>query len=375
MTHFAPAERADDAEIEIQKRKLKEEKLLEILFDSVPQPVLILNRQRQIVYANQSAVAYIGKDSTDELIGLRPGEAVSCIHAEEMPGGCGTSMFCSQCGAVRAILSSQAGTRDTQECRITTKSGDALDLRVWATPFSLQGNDFTIFYINDISNEKRRRVLERIFFHDILNTAGGLQSVSELLEHADYEEMEQFVRIVQQLSDSLIDEIRAQRILTAAENNELEIEPGPIESIGLLEEVVQAYEHYDIARDKKLLIDTEAESVEFRSDRTLVRRVISNLVKNALEAEPAGSTITLCSFRRQGSVEFTIHNPTVMNQEVKLQIFNRSFSTKGAGRGIGTYSIKLLTERYLGGTVDFVSEPQTGTIFTLRYPIQRSAGH
>ena len=39
-----------------------------------------------------------------------------------------------------------------------------------------------------------------------------------------------------------------------------------------------------------------------------------------------------------------------MPDEVKAQIFERSFSTKGRGRGIGTYSIKLLTERYLEGT-------------------------
>jgi sensor histidine kinase regulating citrate/malate metabolism len=41
-------------------------------------------------------------------------------------------------------------------------------------------------------------------------------------------------------------------------------------------------------------------------------------------------------------------------KDVQLQLFQRSFSTKGMGRGWGTYSIRLLTERYLGaGLISF----------------------
>jgi sensor histidine kinase regulating citrate/malate metabolism len=52
-----------------------------------------------------------------------------------------------------------------------------------------------------------------------------------------------------------------------------------------------------------------------------------------------------------------------------LQIFQRSFSTKGAGRGLGTYSIKLLGERYLHGTVSFASSAEQGTIFQISLPL------
>jgi sensor histidine kinase regulating citrate/malate metabolism len=53
-----------------------------------------------------------------------------------------------------------------------------------------------------------------------------------------------------------------------------------------------------------------------------------------------------------------------MPPEVQLQIFQRSFSTKGKGRGVGTYSMKLLTERYLGGKLAFTSAAGEGTTFT-----------
>jgi sensor histidine kinase regulating citrate/malate metabolism len=57
-----------------------------------------------------------------------------------------------------------------------------------------------------------------------------------------------------------------------------------------------------------------------------------------------------------------------MPEEVKLQVFKRSFSTKGKGRGLGTYSIKLLTEKFLKGKVYFISEENFGTEFTIEIP-------
>ncbi len=55
----------------------------------------------------------------------------------------------------------------------------------------------------------------------------------------------------------------------------------------------------------------------------------------------------------------------IIPYDVQLQLFQRSFSTKGIGRGIGTYSIKLLTENYLKGSVNFISNENEGTLFTI----------
>jgi sensor histidine kinase regulating citrate/malate metabolism len=59
-------------------------------------------------------------------------------------------------------------------------------------------------------------------------------------------------------------------------------------------------------------------------------------------------------------------NPTYMTEETKLQVFQRSFSTKGINRGLGTYSMKLLGERYLKGKVGFTSDEKNGTHFFIR---------
>jgi sensor histidine kinase regulating citrate/malate metabolism len=67
-------------------------------------------------------------------------------------------------------------------------------------------------------------------------------------------------------------------------------------------------------------------------------------------------------------VRISVNNSRVMPRHVQLQIFNRSFSTKGAGRGIGTYSMKLLGESYLKGRVGFRCEEAFGTTFFIDLP-------
>jgi len=57
-----------------------------------------------------------------------------------------------------------------------------------------------------------------------------------------------------------------------------------------------------------------------------------------------------------------------MPKEIQLQLFKRSFSTKGIGRGIGTYSMKLFGEKYLKGRVGFESTEENGTTFFIEIP-------
>jgi signal transduction histidine kinase len=118
------------------------------------------------------------------------------------------------------------------------------------------------------------------------------------------------------------------------------------------------------------VIDPAAEPVVFHTDPVLIERVIGNLVKNALEACRPGQTVTLCCWAEPDQVIFSVHNPSHMPRDVELQIFQRSFSTKGQGRGLGTYSIKLFTERYLRGSVSFTTSAEGGTTFRAAYPLR-----
>ena len=94
------------------------------------------------------------------------------------------------------------------------------------------------------------------------------------------------------------------------------------------------------------------------------------MLRNALEATDAGGTVTVSWDCKSSGITFSVHNNTVIPQNIQLQIFNRSFSTKGNGRGLGAYTMKLLCARYLRGRIWFESTPETGTTFFAAFPIR-----
>jgi signal transduction histidine kinase len=126
--------------------------------------------------------------------------------------------------------------------------------------------------------------------------------------------------------------------------------------------------NHEVAKDRSILIDPQAIEHKLFSDFSLLTRVLGNMCKNALEAIGPEETVTLSCSGSDGKIRFSVHNPGKIPEKAQLQIFQRSFSTKGSGRGLGTYSIKLLSEQYLQGKVGFTSSPAEGTVFFAEYP-------
>lgn len=339
--------------------------------DAIPDILIVVNATRQIVFANKTALDFFGAADVSELWGKRPGEAAGCIHSAETRGGCGDADACKVCGAFRAIMLGLQGDKAIEECRMTLEGGSPLDLRVWARPFSFDGEPFAFLSIQDISDEKRRQVLEKIFLHDLLNTAGGLQSIGEIMEFSAPEEQGELRRLVASLSEQLVDEIRAQREILAAERGELRAERSTVNSRDAVAGLIATYLKHPACDGKNIAVSADCEPVDFSCDPTLLRRVLGNLVKNALEASPEGAEVAVgCLRPGEGRLEFFVHNGGIIPREAQLQIFNRSFSTKGNGRGLGTYSVKLLTERFLQGRVRFVSSAAEGTTFFVDLPVE-----
>jgi signal transduction histidine kinase len=375
-TEFAPAERASREEILAQARKLPQIPLLHSFISSVFDIVLVLNKERQIVLANDKFLKFVGARDSGAALGQRFGEALNCIHANESLGGCGTSEFCRACGGIGAILSSQLGNVSTQEWHLTMKDVvEPLELRVYASPLKENDMQFTIFAVSDVSHEKRRRALERIFFHDVLNTAGGLRGFVELLKHSDSSEAEELKAPLLELATQLVEEIKAQRDLVAAENNELSITFMPTKSVSFMQELRETYKNHDVGRSRNIDVDADSVDTEFLTDQTLLRRVVGNMVKNGLEASGEGETVRLACKSSKTGIEFLVHNPRFMPRHIQLQVFQRSFSTKGPNRGLGTYSMKLLGEQYLRGKVTFTTSEEFGTTFKIWLPLVRSGRH
>lgn len=361
-------------EVEKQSKSIFDNSLLVEVLNTYPGLVAVLNDHRQIIFANQEFLEFFGVEDVQQLVGKRPGEALACEHAESSDLGCGTTIWCSSCGASRAILNCQKNKHeDEQECSLThAATGQALEFRVKATPLPQSREGYMLLYLSDITDQQRRRVLERIFFHDVMNIAGGVAGLSRLLTQGWQIETEekraQMLSLLWQNAERLADEISSQRQLSAAESNDLEVSITPCQTMNVLSWVADFYSNSSYCADCLVEISPTAVDLEIKTDGKLVNRIIGNMVKNGVEAvSPQGTVLVGC--RDLGDeVEFWVQNPGHISKENQLHIFQRSFSTKGQGRGLGTYSIKLLGEHYLDGRVSFQSDPENGTTFSLFLP-------
>ena len=373
-TLFAPAGREDYEALSLAASRLDQNDLFRRMLDAMPSAVVVLNDKRQIIAANQALLGLVASDEP-EIRGRRPGEILQCVHAEEGPDGCGTGKHCQTCGAVAAILGCQAANcQTTNECRlgIKTPSGHtvARDLRVTASPIRMGSVKALIVVLEDIAREKRLDVLTRTFFHDVLNTAGGVRGFAQLLEEdlpPGTRERDE-ARQLGSLAERLIEEIECQRDLTRAEGGELVVTPKPVRAVEMLDELRMLYAAHEAAAGREIVLGTCWKG-SLLIDPRLLARVLGNMIKNAVEATPRGRQVVLRCENLDRQVGFHVTNPSVMSEPVRLQVFQRSFSTKGEpGRGIGTYSIKLFGETYLGGQVSFTSEEPEGTTFSIVVP-------
>ena len=232
------------------------------------------------------------------------------------------------------------------------------------------GERFTFFTAKDIGDSKRKTALERIFFHDILNLASSIHMVIDLYSEGEIDELsDEVITMLRRSSSDMMQEIEAFRALVSAEKNELIIQPKLLVSSDLIEEVAMLYKKSCESHGMILEIKDGSLSAELSTDPSLLKRILINMIKNAIEASGKGDIISVWCEKAEDGVVFKVNNPAVMTENVRIQIFKRSFTTKESGTGLGTYSMKLLSENYLGGSVDFSSKEGEGTTFKVFIPL------
>ncbi|MFA7288576.1 MAG: ATP-binding protein [Melioribacteraceae bacterium] len=374
LTYFDRPERLGIDDILTDYTSLKEVQIMQNIIDSMPELVIVINDYRQIVAFNNKTIALLEPKSIYEVIGKRLGEAIKCIHSGEMEAGCGTSKFCVECGAAKANLNTITNrVSSLEECKITSKLKGKLvsfDLLINTSPIVIDGKNYTIFAIRDISNEKRREALEKIFFHDVLNTAGAIHGLTKLLsELEDAEEKEEISNAIVSSSEQLLGEILSQRELRNAEDGNLAVDFKEISANTVILSVYEIYSKHELARGKVINLNYGKEDIIFHSDSTLLVRSLGNLVKNALEAITNGDIVNIYYDVDDKNINFNVKNNKFIPENIQLQLFQRSFSTSGKkGRGIGLYSVKMIIENYLKGKAWFITDIEKGTVFTLSMP-------
>jgi hypothetical protein len=155
ITFFAPAERDTLEVVHRQAGSFSQSPVTRTLLHATLNYLFVLNSRRQIVMTSENVLELIPSKTMDQIIGLRPGEALGCIHAAECEGGCGTSRFCNRCGSVHVILSGLKGYRAVEECRLTRcRDGkeESLNLHMLATPMVHNNERYTLLTVANMTD-------------------------------------------------------------------------------------------------------------------------------------------------------------------------------------------------------------------------------
>jgi PAS domain S-box-containing protein len=117
---------------------------------------------------------------------------------------------------------------------------------------------------------------------------------------------------------------------------------------------------------REIMVQISANTfIKIRSDPTYVRRILHNLVNNAIQAMPGGGNLDLTVFTKNDKTCITVADTgSGIPDEVKPKLFTPMMTTKAKGQGFGLAVAKRLVEA-LNGTISFESELGKGTKFTI----------
>ena len=126
--------------------------------------------------------------------------------------------------------------------------------------------------------------------------------------------------------------------------------------------------HSNIIPDKIELTLNISALNEVRTDAEFIRRILTNLINNAVQAMPSGGELELAASVSEGKLRILVCDTGVgISEEVKSKLFTPMITTKSKGQGLGLAVVKRLVEA-LDGSVTFESEKGEGTRFIIELP-------
>ena len=103
-------------------------------------------------------------------------------------------------------------------------------------------------------------------------------------------------------------------------------------------------------------------------EEVLLETLLTNLVKNAVEASPPGAAVTVRPFSRPDAVGLVVHNQGTIPEAIRDVFFERGITSgKAGGTGLGTYSAAIIARAH-GGRIDLTTSEAEGTTVTVTLP-------
>jgi signal transduction histidine kinase len=160
--------------------------------------------------------------------------------------------------------------------------------------------------------------------------------------------------------------------ISEAESGTLQLHREPVTLADVVGRAVDLYREVADAKGVTLAADAPMDVVVV-ADRTRLEQVAANLIDNAVKYTPPGGRVDVEVRRAEDAAIFRVRDtgPGIPPDELP-RIFDRLFrgdtSRTERGLGLGLSLVKAVVEAH-GGTVDVVSEPGRGSVFTVSLPL------
>ena len=216
--------------------------------------------------------------------------------------------------------------------------------------------------------EQAWREMAKQVAHEIKNPLTPMRLSVQSFQRKFNPEDENIHQKVAEYSNTLIQQIDTMSSIASAFSNFAKMPAQKNEQLNVVQIVKMAL---DIFNEDNISFESEREEIIAKFDRTQLIRVVTNLVKNAIQAMPIDAKdpkIKVRVFDEDGLVKITVKdNGMGIEEATKAKIFEPKFTTKSSGMGLGLAMVKNIVETYKGN-ITFTSEKGKGTTFTVSFP-------
>jgi PAS domain S-box-containing protein len=204
--------------------------------------------------------------------------------------------------------------------------------------------------------------------HDLRNPLQAMSSTVYLAKGLVASEKVKDKKEAAELLSTLDDTVRyMDKVVSDLQDYAQPVQVEPVE-VNLLDLIRTTVSSMRIPESVQVTVDIDDGSADLRLDPTLFRRVLTNLILNAVQAMPNGGKLTIDGSNGDGSITLAVQDTGVGIAPENLEkIFNPFFTTKAQGQGLGLPVCKRLVEAQ-DGTINVTSQVGKGSTFTFKIP-------
>lgn len=217
--------------------------------------------------------------------------------------------------------------------------------------------------------------IEQIARHDLKSPLTIFLNASSFMEQERNLSPQQleFLKLLDTSALKMLTMIDRSLDLFKMERGHYTVKTDPIEMGKLVRLVCKELESLAVAKTVvfKIYLNelemSDADSCLLQGDSMLLSTIVSNLVKNAIEASPEGGSVTISLMNKKPFL-IEIKNQGAIPSEIRSRFFERYVTSgKREGTGLGVYSARLMAKT-MGGDISFVSNQESGTVITVSIP-------